>query len=106
MQRLLPFVAIAICLLGTGCTLYQPRSVTYTVRDGDTGQPIEGAKISFQYLTMFDFGVWYGSIGPREGTTDKDGKLTLIFDPDKVTCHMSLTADGYPRGNGDLLSPR
>src|SRR5438045_2443702 len=96
MRRILACMAIAHLLISTGCTLYQPRPVTYKVRDGDTGQPIEGAEIKAQYISMLDFGVLFASIGPREGKTDAKGDLTLIIDPDKNSCHLSVTADGYP----------
>src|SRR5438477_11407442 len=100
-------IFVSLILLAAGCSLYQPRPITYTVRDGDTGRPIEGAKIKANYLTMLDFGVLFASIGPREGITDRDGELTLIIDPDKISCHLSVTADGYPIGNGrSTVDPR
>lgn len=89
---------LALLLVGSGCTLYQPRPVTFTVRDGDTGQPVERAEVKTHYLVMFDFGVIFGSIGPQDGVTDRDGKLTLVVDPDKSSYRMWVTADGYPAG--------
>jgi hypothetical protein len=92
----------ALVLVGSGCTLYQPRPVTFRVRDGDTGQPIAGARVEAQYWAMLDFGVWFASVGPRDGVTDRDGNLTLVIDPRKWSFHLRVTADGYPE-DGDLV---
>jgi len=87
---------VAIVVSGPACTLYQPRPVTFRVRDGDTGQPIARAQVEARYLTKLDFGVWFASVGPREGVTDRDGDLTLVIDPRKSSFHLYVTADAYP----------
>ena len=89
---------VALLVLGSGCTLYQPRPVTFNVRDGDTGEPIEGASVKATYMTMLDFGVLFASVGPREGKTDRDGKLTLIVDAHTSRLHLQVSADGFPNG--------
>ena len=40
----------ALAVMGTGCSLYQPRPVTFKVRDGDTGLPIAGAQVEANYF--------------------------------------------------------
>ena len=87
---------IAAVLLNSGCSLYQPRPVTFHVRDGDTGEPIADAKVQAQYWAMLDFGVWSASVGPRDGATDPNGNLTLVIDPQKYCFRLHVTADGYP----------
>ncbi|HEX3150574.1 MAG TPA: hypothetical protein VHR66_21025 [Gemmataceae bacterium] len=98
-------VFVAMLVLGlSGCTLYQPRPVTITVRDGDTGEPIEGAEVRTAHMVMFDFGVFLSAIGPEDGRTDPDGKLTLIIDPHKGNFHLDVTA--IPYSNGDFATGR
>jgi hypothetical protein len=94
--RVIPRLVVA-CLgfLPLGCTLYQPRPVTFTVRDAETKQPIEGAQVETSYRVMLDFGVLFGSVGPMSGKTDQNGQLTLIVDPDKPMFTMSVDAVGY-----------
>ena len=95
--RILRYLSVvAVVVLGSGCTLYQPRPVTFQVRDGDTGKPVAGAKVETYYRTMMDFGVLLGSVGPTDGVTDADGNLTLIVDPTKTQFFLRLSADGYP----------
>ena len=96
--RWLIMVVLTVLVLGSGCTLYRPRPVTFRVRDGDTGQPIANARVRADYFVMFDFGVWFASVGPREGGTDRDGKLTLVIDPHKPMFLLQVTADDYPEG--------
>jgi hypothetical protein len=90
-------LALASCvLIGSGCTLYQPRPVTFNVRDGDTGQPVSGAHVRAHYVAFLDFGLVFATIGPQEGLTDGDGNLTLIVDPSKYSFNLRVTADGFP----------
>lgn len=96
--RWLRMVILTVLVLGSGCTLYRPRPVTFRVRDGDTGQPIADAQVRAEYLTKLDFGVWFASVGPREGVTDRDGNLTLVIDPHKSLFLLQVTADDYPEG--------
>jgi hypothetical protein len=56
--RLITYSLVAILLLHTvGCSLYLNEPVTFRVRDAETQQPIEGAKITTRYMAMLDFGV-------------------------------------------------
>ncbi|CAN5135780.1 hypothetical protein BH11PLA2_BH11PLA2_22910 [soil metagenome] len=84
-------------LIGSGCTLYQPRPTTFTIRDGDTGDPIAGAEVAASYQTMLDFGVLLGSIGPLQGTTDSNGQITFIVDPHKYCFRLAIREKGYCR---------
>src|SRR5262249_27992326 len=103
--RFLKFMGIiAVLAIGSGCTLYQPRPVTFSVRDWDTGQPVVGAQVKVDYLAFLDFGLWFASVGPREGVTDKDGNLTLVVDPQKRAFHLNVSADSYVK-DGDGINP-
>jgi hypothetical protein len=90
------FVVACLGLMPLGCTVYQPRPVTFTLRDAETKQPIEGADVAAHYTAFMDFGVLFGSVGPMSGKTDRDGRLTLIVDPDKPLFSVKVDAEGYP----------
>jgi hypothetical protein len=95
-------VSLATLLIfGSGCNLYQPRPVTFRVRDGDTGQPVARARVEAEWNAI-DFGKWLASVGPREGVTDRDGNLTLVIDPHKPFFKLRVTADGYPEDDPEL----
>ena len=89
-------VAACLGLMPLGCSLYQPRPVTFTVRDAETGKPIEEATVQTHYMTMLDFGVLFGSVGPIAGTTDRDGRVSLIVDPHHPRFGVDVEAPGYP----------
>jgi hypothetical protein len=96
-------IPVVLLVVGSaGCRLYQPRPVTITVRDGDTEQPISGAKVRTSHRVILDFGVPFSSIGPADGSTDQDGKLTLIIDPHTGNFELCVSASGYP--DGDSIS--
>jgi hypothetical protein len=101
---------LALLALGTGCSLYLPRPVTFRVRDRDTGQPVPGARVEANYLTMMDFGSLVASVGPRQGVTDGGGDLALVLDPRHRAFRTRVSADGYPedpvRGSSWFGSPR
>jgi hypothetical protein len=96
---------LAILAFGSGCSLYQPRPVTFSVRDGDTGQPIQGAEVRANYLVMLDFGVLFGSVGPMNGVTDRDGNLTMVVDPTHRAFRLTVNAMGYSGYGWDFESP-
>jgi hypothetical protein len=78
-----------------GCSCYLVRPVTFTIKDAETGRPIEGANVDVSYLVMMDFGLLFASWGPRQGVTDRDGKLTLVVDPWHSGACIGVKADGY-----------
>lgn len=88
-----------IVLWCSGCTFYQPRPVTFAVRDGDTGLPIPEASVEATYRTMIDFGLPFASFGPRTGKTDSNGDLTLFLDPTKSSFYLRVYATDYQNPN-------
>jgi hypothetical protein len=87
--------AVILLTALTGCTVSQPRPVTFVIRDAESGVPIDGAKIKAEYWSILDFGRPIAWFGPNEGVTDKDGKLTLFMDPRKDSLRLDVEAAGY-----------
>ncbi len=96
---------IAFCLLSvTGCYA----TITGTVVDGDTGQPIEGAVVLAEWSITKGLGLTYSkSHEVVEAVTDKEGKVTIsgLFNP--FVNHPSLTVyrKGYVAWNNQYIFP-
>jgi hypothetical protein len=88
------YAALAASL--SGCSFCLNRPVTFLVRDAETKRPIEGAEIrTFSFNPVLVTGVSLTGWGPTNGKTDRDGKVTLVFDPYKKLFFMDASAEGY-----------
>ena len=96
---------IAFCMLPVmGCYA----TITGTVVDGDTGQPIEGAVVLAEWSITKGLGLTYSkSHEVVEAVTDKEGKVTIsgLFNP--FVNHPSLTVyrKGYVAWNNQYIFP-
>ena len=98
-------LVIAICLLAvTGCYA----TITGTVVDAETGQPIEGAVVLAEWSITKGLGLTYSkSYEVVEAVTDKEGKVTVsgLFNP--LVNYPSLTVyrKGYVAWNNQYIFP-
>ena len=98
-------LVIAICLLAvTGCYA----TITGTVVDAETGQPIEGAVVLAEWSITKGLGLTYSkSYEVVEAVTDKEGKITVsgLFNP--LVNYPSLTVyrKGYVAWNNQYIFP-
>ena len=96
---------IAFCMLPVmGCYA----TITGTVVDAETGQPIEGAVVLAEWSITKGLGLTYSkSYEVVEAVTDKEGKVTVsgLFNP--LVNHPSVTVyrKGYVAWNNQYIFP-
>lgn len=96
---------IALCVLPVlGCYA----TITGTVVDSETGQPIEGAVVLAEWSITKGLGLTYSkSYEVVEAVTDKEGKVTVsgLFNP--LVNHPSVTVyrKGYVAWNNQYIFP-
>ena len=99
------YALIIFLLFGTiGCYA----TITGTVVDPETGEPIEGAIVLVEWTKTKGFGLTYTeSYKVIEAVTDKEGKATVsgVFNPMVNPPDITIYKKGYVAWNNEFIFP-
>lgn len=97
-------IVMAMIFLNTGCYA----TITGSVVDAETGQPIEGAVVLVEWTVTKGLGLTYTeSYKVIEALTDKGGKVTIsgVFNPLVNPPRITVYKKGYVAWNNEYIFP-